>query len=45
MSACAGFTATQLQCRTDHCGFATDPTSIHCQHAVGMGTGVPPACQ
>ena len=45
MSACANFTQTQLECRTQHCGFAPDPTSVHCQHAVGMGAGVPAACQ
>ena len=45
MSACANYTATQLQCRTDHCGFATDPSSVHCQHAVGMGAGLPAECR
>ena len=43
-TACANLTATQVDCRTQHCGLAQDSTSVHCQHAVGMGAGIPAAC-
>ena len=42
---CASFTPAQLECRTAHCGLAPDNTSVHCQHAIGQGAGVPAACQ
>ena len=42
---CALFTMPQLECRTAHCMLAPDNTSVHCQHAIGMGAGVPGACQ
>ena len=45
LSNCGMFTQTQLDCRTMHCNFADNNQSVHCLHAIGMGTGVPPACQ
>jgi hypothetical protein len=35
-AACTAQTTWDLSCRTTHCGYAPDPTSDHCKHAIGL---------
>jgi hypothetical protein len=44
-TACALLNASQVNCRDMQCNNAGDPAAIQCQHAVGMGAGIPAECR